>query len=177
MKFFCLLMLMSLISYSNFDETFYDNLYKMSGLYETNKNEMLVRRFYEKYNYIQEYEKEKYNEDIPRNEVNLRIGIFYLFQKENDKEAEKYFFKSLNEDKNLDSYLYLGLIYFVRENYDQAEKYLKIASEYDDSEAMLYLSSLYAILGYNKPAIEYFNRALEVGNKRAIEMKKEIDKM
>ena len=67
-----------------------------------NENEMLVRRFYEKYNYIQEYEKEKHNEDIPRNELYLRMGIFYLFQKENDKEAEKYFFKSLNEDKNLD---------------------------------------------------------------------------
>ena len=93
------------------------------SLHETNKNEMLVRRFYEKYNYIQEYEKEKYNEDIPRNEVNLRIGIFYLFQKENDKEAEKYFLKALNEDKNKDSYLYLGFIYYGRENYEQSEKY------------------------------------------------------
>ena len=40
-----------------------------------NENEMLVRRFYEKYNYIQEYEKEKHNEDIPRNELYLRMGI------------------------------------------------------------------------------------------------------
>ncbi len=133
-----------------------------------NENEMLVRRFYEKYNYIQEYEKEKHNEDIPRNELYLRMGIFYLFQKENDKEAEKYFFKSLNEDKNLDSYLYLGVIYYGRENYDQAEKYYLLAIKNEDVIAMKCLGVMYYELENDLLAEKYLKMASEYGDNGAM---------
>ena len=70
----------------------------------------------------------------------------------------------------------LGVMYYELENDLSAEKYLKMASEYGDNEAMLYLANFYAILGYNNLAVEYFNKAVEAGNEEAMEMKKIIER-
>ena len=71
---------------------------------------------------------------------------------------------------------FLGLLYGNHSNYGLAEKYLKMATGYDDNEAMLYLANFYAILGYDSLAVEYFNRALEAGNEEAKEIKNMLDR-
>ncbi len=143
MKILYLIFLISIISYSNFNEYFYDDLNNLAGTSKTHENELLVRKFYEKYKHIIGEEKEIHSEEISKNEINLRIGIFYLFQKDNDKEAEKYFLKALNEDKNIESYLYLGFIYEKRKNYNQAEKYYLLSANNKDVMAMKSLGAMY----------------------------------
>ena len=168
MKILYLIFLMSIMSYSNFNEYFYDDLTNLAGISKTHENELLVRKFYEKYKNFLEGDKETYSEDISKNEVNLRIGIFYLFQKENDKEAEKYFLKSLNEDKNLDSYLYLGFIYEKRKSYNQAEKYYLLSVNNEDVMGMKSLGAMYFEHENYLAAEKYLKMASEYGDNEAM---------
>ena len=63
------------------------------------------------------------------NSQNLYTGMDYLFKKEDDITAEKYFLKAIKEDKNPNAYVYLGMIYNDRGNKKLAEEYYLLAIE------------------------------------------------
>ena len=60
--------------------------------------------------------------------VNFSIGRNY-YEKNDFKNAEIYFMKALNENKDDEAYYHLGVLYARQEKFELAEKYYKLAVE------------------------------------------------
>ena len=93
---------------------------------------------------------------------NLYTGINYLLEKRDDKTAEKYFLKAINEDNNPNAYVYLGIIYNDRGDKKLAEKYFLLAIEKRNTVmAMTYLGLLYQSQGKDDLAEKYYLMGVE----------------
>ena len=98
-----------------------------------------------------------------RSSENLYTGQNYYINKD-FKNAEIYFLKAVNENKDYEAYFFLGLLYEVQEKDELTEKYYKLAIEQGNFHAMNKLGFLYYKQKRTDLAEKYYLMAYDHGH-------------